>query len=280
MQKITSLRRYSVLSALLLCSILIFGQNTDSNTTNLDSVVVVTTYKPDIAESKKIGIRPTLEDPKVNAPNYKYEFPAIAYKPRAVYSPIDPVFIKPEPAKDLFDNYIEIGGGNYLTSYLDASIHNTQDKYYSYGLKAKHHAANASKNPEQGLFSQNQIKAYGLREKGNDLYGAIDYKRNVVHYYGYMIDSPSLELNDINQIYNDIDANLKWSMKKSRVQSDLDFDIYVFDKLGENENSFGIGNKNSFKIGKNRFHLDIDGLYTQLNESDKLDRLFIDFKPH
>ena len=280
MQKITSLRRYSVLSALLLCSILIFGQNTDSNTTNLDSVVVVTTYKPDIAESKKIGIRPTLEDPKVNAPNYKYEFPTIAYKPRAVYSPIDPVFIKPEPEEDLFDNYIEIGGGNYLTSYLDASIHNTQDKYYSYGLKAKHHAANASKNPEQGLFSQNQIKAYGLREKGNDLYGAIDYKRNVVHYYGYMIDSPSLELNDINQIYNDIDANLKWSMKKSRVQSDLDFDIYVFDKLGENENSFGIGNKNSFKIGKNRFHLDIDGLYTQLNESDKLDRLFIDFKPH
>lgn len=280
MQKIISLSRFGVLSVLFILKGITFGQNIDSDTTHLGNVEVVTTYKPDVAESKKIGIRPKLENPKVDPPNYKYEFPTVAYKPKAVYAPIDPVFIKPEPAENLFDNYIEIGGGNYLTSYLDASIHNTQDKYYSYGLKAKHHAANASKNPEQGLFSQNQIKAYGLREKGNDLYGAIDYKRNVVHYYGYLLDSTALELNDINQIYNDVESNLVWSIKKSKVQSELDFAINVFDKLGENETSFGVSNKNVFKRGKNGFHLDIDGLFSQLNESDVLHRLFIDFKPH
>ena len=237
-------------------------------------------YVPDVAESVKIDIQPTLEDPKVNAPTYSYNFPNIAYKPKSVYTPINPVFIRPEEPEDLFDNYIEIGGGNYLTSYLDASIHNTQDKYYTYGLKLRHHAASASKNPQQGLFSQNQVKAYGSREKGNDLYGEIDYQRNVVHYYGYLIDTPTLELNDINQIYNDINANAIWSLKKAKVESDLDIGFNIFDKLGENESTFKVANDNAFGIGKGDLHLELGGMYTQLTETAKYNRLFIDVKPH
>ena len=102
-----------------------------SGDTNL---IITSKYKPDVQESVKIDIQPTLEDPKVNPPKYTYRFPYVAYKPKAVYSPINPIFIKTETPEDLFDNYIEIGGGNYLTSYLDASIHNTRDKYYSYGI--------------------------------------------------------------------------------------------------------------------------------------------------
>ena len=135
------------------------------------SVIIVTAYVPDVQETKKIDILPSMEEPKVKPPVYEYVFPNVAYKPKSVYSPIDPIFIKPEEKEDLFDNYIEVGGGNYLTSYLNANIHNTQDKYYTYGLNVKHHAANASKDPNQALFSQNQVTAFGSREKGNDLFG-------------------------------------------------------------------------------------------------------------
>ncbi|MBT8327640.1 MAG: hypothetical protein KJP21_07940, partial [Bacteroidia bacterium] len=223
---------------------------------------------------------PSLKEPKVAPPSYSYIFPNVAYKPKAVYSPIDPVFIKPEQKEDLFDNYIEIGGGNYLTSYVDASIHNTQDKYYTYGLRLKHHAASSSNNPEQGLFSQNRITAFGSREKGNDLSGEIDYQRNVVHYYGYIVDTPSLELNDINQIYNDINANLLWSLKKAKVTSDLDIGFNLFDKLGENESTVDLTFENSFKAGKGKFHLDLGTAYTQLTETAKYNRFFLDVKPH
>lgn len=264
---------------LILCSINSFAQ-TDGDTTNLGNVEVVTTYKPDVAQSEKISIRPVLEDPKVDHPTYSYIFPNVAYKPNSVYTPIDPVFTKPEPAIDLFDNYIEVGGGNYLTSYLDASIHNTQDKYHTYGLKVKHHAASASNNPEQALFSQNQIKAFGFREKGNDLYAEIDYQRNVVHYYGYLVDTPSMELDDINQIYNDINVKTAYTVKKNRAQNQLDFNLNLFDKLGENENSFNLANSSSFKLGKNHLHIDIDALYTQLTETADYKRLFVDVKPY
>jgi hypothetical protein len=163
----------------------------------LKDVVSYTTYIPDVAESKKIDIQPTLEEPKVETPTYNYIFPNVAYKPKSVYTAINPIFIKKEPAENLFDNYIEIGGGNYLTSYLDANIYNTQDKYYTYGLQVKHHAASSSNNPNQALFSQNRIKAFGLREKGNDLYADLDYQRNVVHYYGYLEDTANVnELGD------------------------------------------------------------------------------------
>lgn len=281
-----SMRRYNtrkvvlVACAFLMNHVTVLGQNTGGDTTNLGNVEVVTTYKPDVAESNKISLQPTLEDPKIEPPVYSYKFPNVAYKPKAVYSPIDPVFIRPEPKEDLFDNYIEVGGGNFLSSYLDASIHNTQDKYYTYGLKLKHHAASASKNPNQGLFSQNQIKAYGLREKGNDLYGELDYKRNVVHYYGYREEDHTFDLNDINQIYNDINAKLLWKFNKRRLNSNLLFDFNIFDKLGENENTVNFKNDYEFKVGKGNLHIDIGAMYTQLTETADYERIFVDVKPH
>ena len=253
-----------------------FGQITSGDT----NLIINSRYIPDVAESVKIDLQPTLEEPKVNPPTYTYRFPYVAYKPKAVYSPINPIFIKTETPEDLFDNYIEIGGGNYLTSYLDASIHNTRDKYYSYGLKVKHHSSSSSKNPNQGLFSQNRISAFGLREKGNDLYAAIDYNRNVVHYYGYIDDTISRELNDINQIYNDISANAKWSLKKAKIESSIDFGLTLFDKLGENENTFAIENLNEFGLGTGDFHLDLGATYTQLTELANYKRLFIEITPH
>jgi hypothetical protein len=250
------------------------------DTTTLENVDVYTNYKPNVAESVKIDLEPTLEDPKVTPPTYDYEFPNVAYKPKAVYSPIDPVYLKPEKPAPLDDNYIEVGAGNYLTSYLDASIHNTQDKYYSYGLRVKHHASSASNNPQQALFSQNRITAFGKREKGTDLTGAIDYQRNVVHYYGYLVDTPSLELGDINQIYNDINAGLEWEFDERNYDGNLAFDFNLFDKLGENETTIDLQNANAFKAGNGRFHLDLGALYTQLNEATDLSRLFIDVTPH
>ena len=257
------------------------AQNTATDSTLAD-VTVNTKYKPNVAESVKIDIQPTLEEPKVKSPTYSFVFPNAAYKPKSVYTPIDPVFIKLEKPEDIFDNYIEIGGGNYLTSYVDARINNIQDKYYTYGLHFKHHAANASNNPEQGLFSQNHIKAYGLSEKGNDLYAEIDYNRNVVHYYGYLADTanPPLELGDINQIYNDISAKTTWSVNKSRMSNTFDIGFNLFDKLGENESTFKLLNFSKFKVGKNRVLLDVGAMYTQLTETAKYKRLFIDIKPH
>lgn len=277
--KTITLKYLHTLLVLLVASAAIAQNNGQDST--LADVTINTKYKPDVGESVKIDIQPTLEEPKIKAPKYSYVFPQIAYKPKSVYSPIDPVFIKPESAVDLFDNYVEIGGGNYLTSYLDASIHNTQDKYYTYGLQVKHHAASASNNPNQGLFSQNRVKAYGLREKGNNFYGEIDYARNVVHYYGYKNEPASpKELVDINQIYNDINAKALWAVKKKRVQNELDFGFNLFDKLGENESTIQVLNTTKLKVNKGHALLDLGTTFTQLTENADYTRLFIDILPH
>lgn len=273
---LSALKKIIVLILAVVTSHIAFSQITKGDT----NIVITTKHKPYIAESVKIDIQPTLEEPKFTIPQYKYTFPNVAYKPKSVYSPIDPVFIKPEKPENLFDNYIEIGGGNYLTSYLDASIHNTQDKYYSYGLQVKHHAANASKDPNQALFSQNRLKAFGLREKGNDLYAEIDYQRNVVHYYGYIEDTNERELDDINQIYNDIGSKAVWSIKKRKVNTELDLGFNLFDKLGENENSFYGMSSSSFKVSSGKFLIDAGAMYAQLTERMDYKRIFIDIKPH
>ena len=278
MRTTNTLRHTHILFALLFTSLCSYAQISSDST--LKNIEVTTNYIPDVAESKKIDIQPTLEEPKVETPTYNYIFPNAAYKPKSVYSPIDPIFIKKEPVEELFDNYIEIGGGNYLTSYLDANIYNTRDKYYTYGLQLNHHAASASKNPNQALYSQNRIKAFGLREKGNDLYADIDYQRNVVHYYGYLEDTITRELGDLNQIYNDLNATAEWSIQKRKVENVLDFDFNLFDKLGENENTFRATNTSSLKLGSGKLHIDLGAMYTTLTETAIYDRLFIDIRPH
>ena len=278
MRTTNTLRHTHILFALLFTSLCSYAQISSDST--LKNIEVTTNYIPDVAESKKIDIQPTLEEPKVETPTYNYIFPNAAYKPKSVYSPIDPIFIKKEPVEELYDNYIEIGGGNYLTSYLDANIYNTRDKYYTYGLQLNHHAASASKNPNQALYSQNRIKAFGLREKGNDLYADIDYQRNVVHYYGYLEDTTSRELGDLNQIYNDLNATAEWSIQKRKIENVLDFDFNLFDKLGENENTFRATNTSSLKLGSGKLHIDLGAMYTTLTETAIYDRLFIDIRPH
>ncbi len=278
MRTTNTLRHTHILFALLFTSLCSYAQISSDST--LKNIEVTTNYIPDVAESKKIDIQPTLEEPKVETPTYNYIFPNAAYKPKSVYSPIDPIFIKKEPVEELYDNYIELGGGNYLTSYLDANIYNTRDKYYTYGLQLNHHAASASKNPNQALYSQNRIKAFGLREKGNDLYADIDYQRNVVHYYGYLEDTTSRELGDLNQIYNDLNATAEWSIQKRKIENVLDFDFNLFDKLGENENTFRATNTSSLKLGSGKLHIDLGAMYTTLTETAIYDRLFIDIRPH
>ena len=278
MRTTNTLRHTHILFALLFTSLCSYAQISSDST--LKNIEVTTNYIPDVAESKKIDIQPTLEEPKVETPTYNYIFPNAAYKPKSVYSPIDPIFIKKEPVEELYDNYLEIGGGNYLTSYLDANIYNTRDKYYTYGLQLNHHAASASKNPNQALYSQNRIKAFGLREKGNDLYADIDYQRNVVHYYGYLEDTITRELGDLNQIYNDLNATAEWSIQKRKIENVLDFDFNLFDKLGENENTFRATNTSSLKLGSGKLHIDLGAMYTTLTETAIYDRLFIDIRPH
>jgi len=278
MRTTNTLRHTHILFALLFTSLCSYAQISSDST--LKNIEVTTNYIPDVAESKKIDIQPTLEEPKVETPTYNYIFPNAAYKPKSVYSPIDPIFIKKEPEEELHDNYLEIGGGNYLTSYLDANIYNTRDKYYTYGLQLNHHAASASKNPNQALYSQNRIKAFGLREKGNDLYADIDYQRNVVHYYGYLEDTITRELRDLNQIYNDLNATAEWSIQKRKIENVLDFDFNLFDKLGENENTFRATNTSSLKLGSGKLHIDLGAMYTTLTETAIYDRLFIDIRPH
>jgi hypothetical protein len=253
-----------------------YGQITDGDT----NVVITTRYQPDVIETSKIEITPKLNEPKVNSPKYDYNFPSISYSPKSVYTPIDPIFLKPEKEKLLFDNYIEIGGGNYLTSYLNASIHNTQDKHNSYGVNLLHHASNNSDNPDNALFSRNKINVYGLREKGDDLYTELDYNRNVIHYYGYSDEKKEQSLEDINQIYNDISAKAIWSKNKKRYTNQASFNINLFDKLGENENTIHFLNTYGQKIKSNEFLIDFESTYTQLIEEADYNRFFINFKPH
>ena len=87
-------------------------------------------------------------------------------------------------------------------------------------------------------------------------------------------------LEDINQIYNDISAKAIWSKNKKRYTNQASFNINLFDKLGENENTIHFLNTYGQKIKSNEFLIDFESTYTQLIEEADYNRFFINFKPH
>jgi outer membrane receptor protein involved in Fe transport len=60
----------------------------------------------------------------------------------------------------------------------------------------------------------------------------------------------------------------------------LDFNFNLFDKLGENENTFSVANTSDFSLGTGKLRLDLGAMYTTLTETAEYDRLFIDIRPH
>lgn len=275
-----NLLKHIILLSLFASPIIGWAQG-DSSLSNrpIDSVDVVTIYKPKVAESVKIGIYPKLEEPAAPPISYNYSFPNISYQPKAVYSPIDPVYLKKEKAEDLYDNYIQCGLGNYLTTFLDANIFNTQDKYYSYGLNIKHHASSNSRIPYQGLFSENGVTAFGKREKGGTLFGKIDYNRQVVHNYGYDSSIYEFDLKDIAQIYNDINAQAIWSSSRRGVKNEFSLGFDLFDRVDANELTLSAANNSEFRAGNNSFNLDLDVWFNSMTRDTIYNRLLATVSP-
>ena len=270
------IKKYSITLLLLSINTSLYSQITTGDT----NVVITTRYRPEIIETDKISILPQLVAPSVSERTYTYHFPSILYHPQSVYTPIDPIFLKPEKAEILFDNYIEVAGGNYLSSFFNANIHNTQHEYNTYGLSLKHHAANQSDNPKNALFSDNYIKAFGLREKGDDVYAEIEYQRNAINYYGYLDKFSDLSLDSIIQIFHDITSKARWNRDNPKYKNQLELELNLFNHQNFNEQTIDIVNSFEKSIQSNLVQLDIEANYTQFYSTSKYNRFTLGFKPH
>lgn len=170
-------------------ALIVFIKTQSFAQSKLDSLTVVSTgdYKPTLIDAAKIADVPSFSDStkKLTVP----PITIVSKKAQTNYQvdSIKAAEMKGEPLAKLYNALAKLGFGTYTTPYMELWFNNLRSKEYSWGTHYKHLSSSATlKNSGFSGFSDNEFGLYGKRYlKEHTMYGNFDYKRNVVHFYGY-----------------------------------------------------------------------------------------------
>lgn len=144
-------------------------------------------FQPTIKDAVKLGDLPEITDTvkKITGINYGIHSTPLVSKYEVI--PIDAAKMKNEPLSKLYRSLLKAGFGNYTTPYGELWINSLRTREVAYGVHYKH-LSSSSQLKEVGYsgFSDNEAEIFGKKfYKKHTLIGEFNYKRNVVHYYGY-----------------------------------------------------------------------------------------------
>jgi hypothetical protein len=170
--------------------LLIFGyvaytiaQTSMDNTFNAQS-----DFEPTIKDAVKFTDQPEIKDSVKRLSSISYGIRSNPIFPKYQVEPINPAKMQNEPLSKLYHSLIKAGYGPvYNMPYGEAWFGSTRSRETLYGLHYKHLS---STTHLQGVgysgFSDNEAEVFAKKfYKKHTLSGDFNYKRNVVHFYGY-----------------------------------------------------------------------------------------------
>jgi hypothetical protein len=246
---------------LLICPLALFAQPGKNN-----DVVVTGGYTPKLVEAQKINEQPSISDTTVSRFPINYELNSRRVTTVYEVDPIKAANVKGEPLTKLYRGYVKGGFGSYMTPYSEVFYNSIRSKKSSAGVHYKHLSSSGQiANVGYSGFSNNELNLFGKSfVKKTTLSGGIDYRRNVVHYYGfdkakaYSQDSLtneywgySLDRDSIKQRYQLVNINASISdnypVDSHATKYKVDLNYYNYsDKFKTQENAFKAAGDVSF----------------------------------
>ena len=144
-------------------------------------------YNPEVADANKISANPVVKDSTQKIAVGAYSINPKQVSTPFVTEPIVPAQMVGEPLTKRYNGLVKIGFGNYTTPYGEVWYNNLRSKEYAYGIHMKHLSSSSTlRDYGNDSYSDNEIGLNGKKFlKEHTLSGDFDYKRNVVHFYGY-----------------------------------------------------------------------------------------------
>lgn len=210
-----------------------------------ENVVIVSGYKPKLADAVKIDVVPVPDVVETKKPEIAYKTPAFIYntKPYKVQLKA-PSFTAPN--KELLNSYAKLMFGNYADINGDFFYNTLRNRTNLFTIQAKHHSG---KGPVSGSnFSQNMIDLYGKRIfSGHSITGNLGYKRNANRIYAINPEDSLIVKGDTTpkQRFNDIYFETKFG----KVSADTGKFIYGANLGVYNFNDISKTSETGFKIG-------------------------------
>ena len=246
---------------LLICPLALFAQPGKNN-----DVVVTGGYTPKLVQAQKINEQPSISDTTVSRFPIYYELNSRRVTTVYEVDPIKAANVKGEPLTKLYRGYVKGGFGSYMTPYSEVFYNSIRSKKSSAGVHYKHLSSSGQiANVGYSGFSNNELNLFGKSFiKKTTLAGGIDYRRNVVHYYGFdkniaysqdSLTNPywayNLDRDSIKQRYQLVNINAAFSdnypVDSHATKYKVDLNYYNYsDKFIAQENAFKVAGDVSF----------------------------------
>ncbi|HUV01552.1 MAG TPA: hypothetical protein VMW32_11360 [Bacteroidales bacterium] len=226
----------------LIITVLIFLNLTQANTqgTKQDTelkreVTLYNPYKPSLADVRKLGYLPDMNDTSKVKVSFTYDIESRPFSPVYTISPIKSAALLPDPLTKLYKGFVNIGLGNFGTPLAEISVTNERSKKGAVGFYGRHYSSNGK------LQLQNQLRVFaGLMDNEASLFGkkffrksflegSIDLLQKTRYAYGYSPDViPYIpDKKDIRLGYYDIGAKASYaSLNLDSTNFSYDFDIF------------------------------------------------------
>lgn len=238
----------------------------DSNVYN-ERVVVTSRYKPVVEETQKINVAPTITDTVATMPK-SFTYDISTRRLTSLYEPsrIKAARIIGEPATKLYNNYIKLGLGNYLSPLAEVYFNSLRSPDKTYGIRATHRSswgsigrAAADDEPPspthygQAPFSLTDITAFGklITKSHHQLSADLGYQNDFNRYYGFSDSTlhsvmglirDSVKKPSYRASYNTVSANFGLKTLNTDVRAlGYEADVNVTDLFASyNQNEFNI----------------------------------------
>jgi hypothetical protein len=215
-------------------------------------IIVTNVVELTLNDANKILVNPKPTDTVYKAPEFDYTIRELKLETPFKVVPIKAAKMKGQPLEKLYSNYVAVGMGTRATPYGEIFHSKTRSRQLNYGLHGRHFssAANIDGYAYPG-YSDNLFEGYVTKfGKGNAFSSSAKYRREAVHYYGFMPDSVDQSLiltdDDANkQVFTMANAKFNWyRYRPKRKQMDFqlggDYSFYA-DKYSNYQHTIDFG---------------------------------------
>ena len=222
-------------------------------------------FQPTIKDAVKFSDIPEIRDTVKRINNSTYGIASNPLFPKYEVAPISPAKMQNEPLSKLYRSLLKIGYGPiYNMPYGEAWINSLRSRDMSYGGHYKHFSS-MSHLKETGYsgFSDNEAEIFGKKfYKKHTLSGEFNYKRNVVHYYGFDTTLNHITDKDFTkqrfQLFEPVVQLQSHYTDSSKINHNIRLAYYnLTDFYNAAENNIKLNTDLRTFINKEHFHLNI-----------------------
>ncbi len=176
---------FSLILILFFSSMTMVRSQTNMNDINFQAE---SEFQPTIKDAVKFTELPEIRDTVHRITNANYAITSRPMFPKYEVTPINAAKMQNEPLTKLYHSLIKVGYGPiYNMPYAEVWANSTRSRDMAYGVHYKHFSS-MSQLQDVGYsgFSDNEAELFGKKfYKKHTLCGDFNYKRNVMHYYGF-----------------------------------------------------------------------------------------------